>query len=300
MEPDIIIPNAHYFTTYDENNDGDIDFDEVYLVTIPGSGGNYELRYYQFINTDDNNNDDWNNDGVINMFDRDWKDDLDDGELIPLNASVPEDLVKIENIKPVRYKTVIEDGERQEVEVDDADELAFIVRQDFANWFSFYRRRMLTAKSAIGLTVYDMVNVELGLHGINHDVSEPLRLIDQPDSDVMMRYLEHVYDTDPVGNTPLREGLWEVGKYYDRYDTSDDSTLETSDGEICSDGSGDNSGADSVFYDAEREDDPDTALLEGDINTCDDIGGSCQRAYVIAMTDGYYNRNFTRVSGAKR
>ena len=187
VEADIIIPNAHYFTTYDENNDGDIDQDEVYLVTIPGSDGTYELKYYQFINTDDNDTNDWNNDGIINMYDRDWKDDLDDGELIPLNPLVPADYERIQNIKPVRYKTVIQDGERLEVEVDDADELAFIVRQDFANWFSFYRRRMLTAKSAIGLTVFDMVNVELGIHGINHDVSEPLRLIDQPDSDDMMR-----------------------------------------------------------------------------------------------------------------
>ena len=84
--------------------------------------------------------------------------------------------------------------------------------------------------------------------------------------------------------------MWEVGKYYDRYNDNDDGVLRTSDGETCSDGSGDNSGSDSVFYDADRDDDE---------NTCDDIGGSCQRAYVIAMTDGYYNLNFTR-SAAQR
>jgi type IV pilus assembly protein PilY1 len=261
---EIVIPVAHYYTWNDTNDDkvlnwndtdGDGFFDygseaateDVYLVTIPGSGrarGNYRLHYYHFEDTNANNR-------------------IEDGELREvLGADIPTSIIP---------QMVDEKGDA----IVDSDELAYTVRQNFADWFSFYRRRILTAKAAVGLTVYDMERVELGVHTINRTYHEPLAYIADGNSVEMVTYLQTIYDINPSGSTPLRRGLHEVGKYFEKTDTGDYTNLKTSEG-LCS-------GDDSVYYDANKDSDADT---------CDDAGGECQKAYVIAMTDGYYNGSF--------
>ena len=253
---DIVIPNAHYYTFNDADGDGIRDTGEdVYLVTIPGSrtatGGVYSLHYYLF--------NDINGDNVVN-----------DGELKEqFGTDIPAAVI------PVRYDTA-------GVKVTDATKLAYMVRQDFADWFSFYRRRMLTAKAAVGLTVADMKDVELGIHTINQSLSKPLVLMSTADGSDKLTYLTNIYNIRPTGSTYLRRGLYEAGKYFQQGNTGDLAALQTTSGL----NKGTCSGDDSVFWDAYEDDDADT---------CADSGGECQRAYVIAMTDGYYNEQFSSV-----
>ena len=270
------IPNAHYYTWYDANGDGDYwndtdgdgvmdageveDPGEKYLVIIRGSGhmsGSYSLEYYLFTDVNNNNT-------------------VEDGELIPKTGSgIPTAIV------PVKYNAV-------GTQITDPDELAYVVRQDFADWFSFYRRRMLTAKAGVGLTVEDMWQLKLGLHTINRTYSLPLVYMDESLDAGKLSFLTTLYNIRPVGSTYLRRGLDDVGRYFQEGDYkvvggttyNDNSNLETSAGlnpGVCS-------GDTSVFYDSDKDYDTDT---------CDDAGGECQRAYVIAMTDGYYNGGYS-------
>ncbi len=242
----VSVRNSHYFVWSDTNSDDVRDLGEIYLINITGNGhslGDYALEYYQF--NDSNGND-----------------RVDDGELIEL-TNPPTAII------PVRFD---ETG----TQITDADELAYVVRQDFADWYSFYRRRMLTAKAAVGLTVADMDRVELGVHTINRSTHEPLELMVNADGAEKIDYLAAIYNINPVGSTPLRRGLNDVGQYFESGNVGDTGVLQTTEGLPAGDTS--------VFWDA---------TVDDDLDDIDDSGGECQRAYVIAMTDGYYNGGFT-------
>ena len=127
---------------------------------------------------------------ILNTNDR-----VDDGELIGLT-----DPLDYAAVRPVRFD---ETG----TEITDDDELAYVVRQNFADWYSFYRRRMLTAKAAVGLTVADMDRVELGVHTINRSAHEPLQLMVNADGAEKIDYLAAIYDIDAVGSTPSAQGI---------------------------------------------------------------------------------------------
>lgn len=247
----ISVPNAHYYTKDNSDN--------TYLVTIPGSGytvGSYSLKYYLF--------NDVNNDNIVN-----------DGELIEkTGADIPAEII------PKRKDALGND-------ITNPAQLAYMVRQDFANWFSFYRKRILTTKAAIGLSVEGMKGVELGLHTINRSSSKPLALMETADGAAKVSYLSTVYDLRALGSTPLRRGLYEVGRYYQKGNQTDEApNLRTTSGLGTAKGPTCTSPDTSVFWDAHQDIDADT---------CDDSGGECQRAYVIAMTDGYYNESFSSV-----
>ena len=47
-------------------------------------------------------------------------------------------------------------------------------RQNFANWYSFYRRRELTATSAIANVIVNMQGVNIGFASINGDLIQPV------------------------------------------------------------------------------------------------------------------------------
>ncbi len=74
---------------------------------------------------------------------------------------------------------------------------------------------MLTAKAAVGLTVADMERVELGVHTINRSTHEPLELMVTADGAEKIDYLAAIYNINPVGSTPLRRGLDDVGRYFE-------------------------------------------------------------------------------------
>jgi len=145
---DINIKNAHYYTWYDENDDDTIDNLEVYLVTWEDTNADDLLDhrlYFQVDNTDD--------------------DMVESRELIALaynkddqgNDEVPND------IQPKKYN---EDGTFIEYKTDEED------LQNFANWYSYYRRRELTAKAAISNSIVDLDWVYGGFYTINSGVRQ--------------------------------------------------------------------------------------------------------------------------------
>jgi Tfp pilus tip-associated adhesin PilY1 len=125
----ISIKNAHYYTWDDVNGDGNLDPGEtVYLVNFVGGA----REYYQV------------NDG-------DGDANVESGELVSI-TDLPA------SVKPKVYAddgTVIRDK-------TDAEDL-----QNFANWYSYYRRRELTAKAAVGNVISGLEGVQVGFYSIN-------------------------------------------------------------------------------------------------------------------------------------
>jgi type IV pilus assembly protein PilY1 len=131
-------------------------------------------------------------------------------------------------------------------------------RQNFANWFSFYRRREHAAKAAVARVIKDMHGVRIGMLGINNSLVQPLLPIRveengtlQDYSDTLLEALYTNYHGD--GGTPLRTGLEKVGEYY----KTNNGNLEGVSGE-------------NPYY----------SQVDG---------GECQQAFAIVMTDGFYS-----------
>ncbi len=87
-------------------------------------------------------------------------------------------------------------------------------RQNFANWYQYYRTRQLTAISALAGVVNSVEGMKIGLHAINRnndiDMIVP-RLVD----DHRGAILGDLYRIGASGSTPLRRGLQAVGNYFD-------------------------------------------------------------------------------------
>ena len=47
-------------------------------------------------------------------------------------------------------------------------------RQNFANWFTYYRRREFVAKNALANVITSLSQVRVGIYGINKKVVQPL------------------------------------------------------------------------------------------------------------------------------
>ncbi|SHJ61100.1 Tfp pilus assembly protein, tip-associated adhesin PilY1 [Desulfatibacillum alkenivorans DSM 16219] len=134
--------------------------------------------------------------------------------------------------------------------------------QNFANWFTYYRRRELAAKAAVSNVIDGMQGVQIGLYTINsssHRMGVTSVNVASTDADGVTTYTDNsssiltmLYDSQSSGGTPLRLGLKNVGAYYHEDETA--STL----------GSG-------TPYAQSAE------------------GGDCQQAFAIVMTDGYWN-----------
>ena len=128
-------------------------------------------------------------------------------------------------------------------------------RQNFANWFTYHRRREFVAKAAIARVIHDLEGVRVGILGINNRIIAPLKpvkaviggeLKDETDS-----LIETLYAYKSSGGTPLKRGLERVGEYY-----------QTNDGDLQG--------------------------QKGDVPYPAD-GGACQQSFTIIVTDGYYS-----------
>lgn len=147
------------------------------------------------------------------------------------------------------------------------------VQENFANWFSYYRKREYVAKAVYGDIIANASNLRIGLvtlnnsrNGINPSVTTintPLRSIDvdasnpgRPNADPTRGnrriLLDALYSSQGRGSTPLRAALWRVGEYL--------------------------AGA------------PTRALFPTDNAYLSEAeGGACQQSFVILMTDGVDN-----------
>jgi len=192
---------------------------DIYLVSMPynhGTGGSFV--YYR--------------------FDDDGDERVEDGELVLITdpSTLPA------GIAPV-------DGSGNPLSYD-------AVRQNFANWYSFYRRRELAAKAAISQVIDEIEDVKIGLAVINDRSTDnhPVEPINLDGNDESAKVLNWLYAINSSGGTPLRRGLQDVGQYFDLHDGGNSGYLSST-----------------PPWSSEAE------------------GGGCQRAFVIAMTDGYWN-----------
>ncbi|HIB69049.1 MAG TPA: hypothetical protein EYO33_29180, partial [Phycisphaerales bacterium] len=94
-------------------------------------------------------------------------------------------------------------------------------QQNFANWFSYYRRRHQTIRSAIGRSVEDLENMRLGAMGINsgtrYDMSNRMYSVDSGRSS----FLDDLYNLYVSGSysgqgTPNRLALQHAGREYSK------------------------------------------------------------------------------------
>ena len=125
--------------------------------------------------------------------------------------------------------------------------------QNFANWFSYYRKRELVAKAAYGQVVADAGNARMGLVTLHNNVNVNSRIESMnsdPRTGNKKSLLDALYAMQGAGATPLRESLNEAGKYLS-----------------CSNNS---------FFSSCP------ALRASE-------GGECQQNFTLMMTDGYYN-----------
>jgi type IV pilus assembly protein PilY1 len=139
-------------------------------------------------------------------------------------------------------------------------------RQNFANWYSFYRKRELTAKNAVGKVIDEMEGVYIGISCINaglRTIARPVRVdLNDVIYDQSATLLTTLYAINSSGGTPLRNGLHSAGQYFRGTNASSHLSSATPSGYF-------NTSTYPYF------------LAE--------YGGSCQQAFTILMTDGFWN-----------
>jgi type IV pilus assembly protein PilY1 len=125
--------------------------------------------------------------------------------------------------------------------------------QNFANWFSYYRKRELTAIGALSTVITQIQGMQVGFYSIHENIIQPLLKVHVEGVDetaTLLNVLYTQYNSD--GNTPLRNALLNVGKYF-------------------------------------HQDDGETGNIGDSPYASAAGGGECQQCFVIMMTDGAYN-----------
>ena len=189
--------------------------------------------------------------------DADTDDTIDPGEvwLVVIDGSLKyykftdadgDDVVDVGELMPVTDLDLVPDAVK-------TDRTYTEERQNFANWYSFYRRRELTAAAGISRTIVSMHGVNVGLYSINGTIVQPVLPVRVDTEDETATLLNTLYSMVlPSKGTPLRRGLRAVGRYFHADD-------------------GNSGGIGNSPFGAAEE------------------GGECQQAFAIVMTDGYWN-----------
>jgi type IV pilus assembly protein PilY1 len=91
-------------------------------------------------------------------------------------------------------------------------------KQNFANWFTYYRRREFVAKHAIANLIKNLSEVRIGIYGINQKIVATLEPVNVTQgasiSDSSNVLLGKLYPYKSAGGTPLKQGLNTVGQFY--------------------------------------------------------------------------------------
>ena len=150
-------------------------------------------------------------------------------------------------------------GPPAEIQVNGYDK----ARQNFANWFTYHRRREYVAKGAMAGVIKNLKGVRVGILSINGTAIVPLKPVAVWNEgiyfDETTELLNELYACDSGGDTPLREGLHDVGNYY----STNSKNLTHYRGKSVA--------GDHPPYFPETE------------------GGACQQSFTIIVTDGYYS-----------
>lgn len=131
--------------------------------------------------------------------------------------------------------------------------------QNFANWFSYYRTRILTMKTTMGLAFSGLTDkFRVGFSTINqtgrsyNNSGEHFKSIADFNSATKTTWFSELYLINPDQGTPLQRALQRVGEYYR--------------------GNG-------------------MSYTTSGVGTDDPVQYSCQANYAILSTDGYWNSN---------
>ena len=178
-----------------------------------------------------------------------WKDSDSDGVVDPEDAHA---LIEIEPT------TALYDGGPNRRDCAAAPICTYSEEiRNFANWFSYYRKREYVAKGAFGQVIAGAGNSRMGLATLNNNASVNTSIApmnSDPQSGAKKSLLSALYKVEPGRSTPLRSALDNAGRYL---------SCETN----------------------------------GFFSSCPALpssaGGQCQQNFTITMTDGYYNGSFS-------
>ena len=135
-------------------------------------------------------------------------------------------------------------------------------RQNFANWFQYYRKRWFTVVAAVTRTLPGISGVNVGYRMINGLVNgagvEPVQPIDTNRA-TLISQLEGFQLERVPGMTPLRKGLNFVGLYYHMTESTG-------------------------FLDSGEP-----MLNDANCPISTDEGGQCQQNFAVVLTDGSWN-----------
>ena len=129
--------------------------------------------------------------------------------------------------------------------------------QNFANWFTYYRRRILAAKNALSSVISSITSARIAYGTINNNNSDKIGIASMnadPASGNKKALLDKVFGSQGWNTTPLRQNLRDVGRYF-----------------ACQS---------SNFFGASGTSCPILSAA---------AGGECQQNFAILMTDGAYN-----------
>jgi type IV pilus assembly protein PilY1 len=128
--------------------------------------------------------------------------------------------------------------------------------QNFANWYSYYRTRILTMKTTMGLAFAGLRDkYRVGFSTINNSSSsgnttgQHFKSVADFNDTTKIAWFTELYSIDPLNGTPLQKALQRVGEYY----------------------SGNGMG------------------YSGGVGADDPVQYSCQNNYAILSTDGFWN-----------
>jgi type IV pilus assembly protein PilY1 len=88
---------------------------------------------------------------------------------------------------------------------------------NFANWFAYYRTRMMMAKTSIGRAFLSLgSDFRVGYKTINYNTTDYLAVADFTTGSGGQKesWFSKLYNTAPSGSTPLRAALARAGRYY--------------------------------------------------------------------------------------
>lgn len=137
-------------------------------------------------------------------------------------------------------------------------------RQNFTNWFTYYRQRRSAAVSAVARAVVSIEGMQVGIYSIHGRIVLPVQPVKVDGEDHSDTILQELYQAEASGATPLRRALEDVGRYFDA--TGNDPTPL---------------GNNAPW--AESTD-----------------GGECQQSFAIVMTDGYWNSDGARTPAVQQ
>jgi len=86
--------------------------------------------------------------------------------------------------------------------------------QSFANWFSYYRKRSMTLRGALGRAFAPFTFLRVGNFTINN--RNTVNMIDLEDPQAKSDFLEWAYDLRGTGGTPNRQAVLHMGQQFER------------------------------------------------------------------------------------